>query len=291
MAIAKDLVSGILSGNIDTSATNIIVSIGEGLSSSQITGFFPPTPFHMTIMPKSPTIGVANSFDSEVVNVTAVAADQSGDASLTVVRGQYDTTAKSFDSGAIVTLGVYAEDAVFKSDDVLPPAEAWVGSDDIKANAVKASNIDFATLLDILHPVGSYYETSDTTFNPNTAWGGTWVEDTWGRVTVAYQSDQPLFDQVGEIGGELTHTHGPGNMGVCIETFCDNNIGRWYMDYASMRNDLPEYHQDNRVYTANSYKEPAFSETSTAGIPIAGNTSHSSSLQPYIVVKRWHRTA
>lgn len=146
MAIAKDLVSGILSGNINTSATNIIVSIGEGLSSSQITGFFPATPFHMTIMPKSPTIGVANSFDSEVVKVTAVAADQSGDASLTVVRGQYDTTAKSFDSGAIVTLGVYAEDAVFKSDDVLPPAEAWVGSDDIKANAVKASNIDFTTL-------------------------------------------------------------------------------------------------------------------------------------------------
>ena len=145
MAIAKDLVSGILSGSINTSATNIIVSIGEGLSSSQITGFFPATPFHITIMPKSPTIGVANSFDSEVVKVTAVAADQSGDASLTVVRGQYDTTAKSFDSGAIVTLGVYAEDAVFKSDDVLPPAEAWIGSDDIKANAVKASNIDFAT--------------------------------------------------------------------------------------------------------------------------------------------------
>ncbi len=30
--------------------------------------------------------------------------------------------------------------------------------------------------LDKFYPVGSYYETSDTTFNPNTAWGGTWVE-------------------------------------------------------------------------------------------------------------------
>lgn len=27
----------------------------------------------------------------------------------------------------------------------------------------------------IFYPVGSYYETSDTSFNPNTAWGGTWI--------------------------------------------------------------------------------------------------------------------
>ena len=30
----------------------------------------------------------------------------------------------------------------------------------------------------IYYPVGSYYETSDTTFNPNTAWGGTWSLET-----------------------------------------------------------------------------------------------------------------
>lgn len=30
-------------------------------------------------------------------------------------------------------------------------------------------------LVDMIYPVGSYYETSDTTFDPNTAWGGTWV--------------------------------------------------------------------------------------------------------------------
>lgn len=29
------------------------------------------------------------------------------------------------------------------------------------------------TLLDMFYPVGSYYETSDGSFNPNTSWGGT----------------------------------------------------------------------------------------------------------------------
>ena len=30
------------------------------------------------------------------------------------------------------------------------------------------------------YPIGSYYETSDTAFNPNTAWGGTWVSEVNG---------------------------------------------------------------------------------------------------------------
>lgn len=32
------------------------------------------------------------------------------------------------------------------------------------------------------YPIGSYYETSDSTFNPNTAWGGTWTIDIDGKV-------------------------------------------------------------------------------------------------------------
>lgn len=30
--------------------------------------------------------------------------------------------------------------------------------------------------LDYYYPVGSYYETSDANFDPNTAWGGTWTK-------------------------------------------------------------------------------------------------------------------
>ena len=40
-------------------------------------------------------------------------------------------------------------------------------------------------VLDMFYPVGSYYETSDTTFNPNTAWGGTWLLETAGYVHVS----------------------------------------------------------------------------------------------------------
>lgn len=39
-------------------------------------------------------------------------------------------------------------------------------------------------LIDKIYPVGSYYETSEVLFNPNTSWGGTWKRMTGGEVLV-----------------------------------------------------------------------------------------------------------
>lgn len=79
-------------------------------------------------------------------------------------------------------------------------------------------------LLDLIYPVGSYYETSDSDFNPNESWGGTWVEDTDGAVLIAQgknyggklatpgqtigQDDFQL--QIGQIPGH-THTYQKSN--------------------------------------------------------------------------------
>lgn len=60
---------------------------------------------------------------------------------------------------------------------------------------------------DILRPIGSYYETSDINFNPNTAsgWYGTWVEDTEGQTLVS--RDSGTFKTVGDnIGSETNNT-------------------------------------------------------------------------------------
>lgn len=79
-------------------------------------------------------------------------------------------------------------------------------------------------LLDLIYPVGSYYETSDDSFDPNESWGGTWVEDTDGAVLIAQgknyggklatpgqtigQDDFQL--QIGQIPGH-THTYQKSN--------------------------------------------------------------------------------
>lgn len=143
----KNLVSGVLAQSITTSTTNILVNIAENVNASAIQSFFPTPPFYITIMPKAPAVGVANRLDSEILKVTAVGSGQSGNASLTCVRGQRDTTAKAFEAGAIVTVGVYADDAVFLGGEgsaVGTPAP-WVDTSDIKNGAITSDKIDFST--------------------------------------------------------------------------------------------------------------------------------------------------
>ena len=68
------------------------------------------------------------------------------------------------------------------------------------------------TLLDLFYPVGTYYETSNSNFNPNESWGGTWVEDTKGYVTIGATTSFNVVDgNYQEIGpgtkiGEYQHT-------------------------------------------------------------------------------------
>lgn len=68
------------------------------------------------------------------------------------------------------------------------------------------------TLLDLFYPVGTYYETSNGNFNPNESWGGTWVEDTKGYVTIGATTSYGVVDgNYQDIGpgtkiGEYQHT-------------------------------------------------------------------------------------
>ena len=68
-------------------------------------------------------------------------------------------------------------------------------------------------LLDLIYPVGSYYETSNGSFDPNNEWGGVWKEDTPGLVTVALcntahpsPTGVAVPINIGQIKGESEHT-------------------------------------------------------------------------------------
>ena len=125
-----------------------------------------------------------------------------------------------------------------------------------------SAKIDFTTLLDILHPVGSYYETSDTSFNPNTAWGGTWLQDSSGRVTVGLDGNDADFNTVGKTGGSKTYTLTLGNM--------------------------PKYVVQEVDTQQTSCK---YSATGNAGQYRKNSPTPVEIVQPYVTVVRWHRTA
>ena len=148
MAIVRNLATVKTTADITSSATSIPVNRVDVFGTSQTTL---DNPFYVTIMPASGD-EPANSTNSEIVLVTGISGSN-----LTVTRGQRSTTAKAFNSGAIVTMAIYAEDAVLLGDggtDVGTPAP-WINTSDIKNGAittdkisdgaVKSSKIDFTT--------------------------------------------------------------------------------------------------------------------------------------------------
>ena len=154
---------------------------------------------------------------------------------------------------------------------------APVASDNVKVlkgdgtwGTVNASGIDKLSLLNVFYPVGSYYETSDTNFNPNTSWGGTWVEDSAARVTVA--KDTGTFSTVGSTGGEETHTLTVSEMPSHTHNFeYGTNTAGTGQRATVAANDGP--------YLSSGVNKDT-----------GGDQAHNN-LQPYVVVRRWHRTA
>lgn len=127
-----------------------------------------------------------------------------------------------------------------------------------------------ASIIDIFYPVGSYYETSDTSFDPNVSWGGTWVEDSAGRVTVS--QDSGTFITVGSTGGEEEHTL------TVAEMPRHRHYGgvRWSTEAGA-----------SFLYGSNG---TGLGSQYDSSVGWAGNGNAHNNLQPYIVVKRWHRT-
>lgn len=132
-----------------------------------------------------------------------------------------------------------------------------------------------SAIMDLFYPVGTYYETSNVDFDPNVAWGGTWVLDSQGKVTVSQDTTDSDFATVGATFGEKTHT-------LTVD-------------------EMPSHtHPINYVYpfTAGGYGTylPASSQSSPTGqspsdIKTTGGNQPHNNVQPSVVVKRWHRTA
>ena len=148
-----------------------------------------------------------------------------------------------------------------------------------------------STVLDF-YPVGSYYETSDTTFNPNTAWGGTWVLETAGQFHVSAGTGYAA----GSTGGSADaivpyHRHS-------VAKVTDAITGGAHTHDIENR----AVYSGNSNYTAlvkggvGTSTNAALSKTHTHDLPAhntdyEGTSGTGANMPPYIAVNRWHRTA
>lgn len=135
------------------------------------------------------------------------------------------------------------------------------------------------TIFDLVYPVGSYYETSDTSFDPNVTWGGTWELEVDGTVLVSKStaSGSKFNVVVGTVIGEETHKLTVNEMPSHYHALNTVINGANPGDSAPYRIQTDKYQWGGTgVYT------------STDGT--GGSQSHNN-VQPSKVVNRWHRTA
>lgn len=153
-------------------------------------------------------------------------------------------------------------------------------------------------LLDFFYPIGSYYETSDSSFNPNTAWGGTWTLEDAGNVHVSAGTGY----LIGSTGGASTVTLTASQSGVPQHThgISVTDSGTTYNKFL-VTNGNVAVNGTARAWTESSssgkhyvYSDSAIGivePTATANNTAKNATTAHENMPPYIAVNRWHRTA
>lgn len=168
------------------------------------------------------------------------------------------------------------------------------------SNFVDGLNISpSSTLIDFFYPVGSYYETSDTAFNPNASWGGTWILETEGQVHVSSGTNYSVSGALTNVtdGGEKTHkltiaempshthTQNAHTHGISQHSGSGTTNTGWHWELQSSSSG-PIYNLNATNNRASSAIQYATATNQNTG----GGTAHNV-MQPFIVVNRWHRTA
>ncbi len=131
-------------------------------------------------------------------------------------------------------------------------------------------------LVDLIYPVGTYYETSEINFNPNTAWGGTWILENDGTVLVSKSSTtgSKFNATVGTIVGEEENT-------LTIDKIPSHNHG---ILWGSKTGD---YYARAIASNVNDTSSQITYDT----VKESGGGQPHNNVQPSKIANRWHRTA
>lgn len=167
----------------------------------------------------------------------------------------------------------------------------------------------FKSIFDIFYPVGSYYETSDTSFNPNDVWGGTWYLEAEGVVHVSGGSNYSVLSQYTDVvnaddtvgqkqGGDESvtldttqipaHTHGSKTL---TGTFRAYQYKSWNSNTTGIVSQAANGNNNTPPSNGTNNGGATFTITATHEHSSVGGGQAHNNMQPYIVVNRWHRTA
>ena len=150
--------------------------------------------------------------------------------------------------------------------------------DYVPPGAVARALID---IFNLVYPIGSYYETTDTNFDPNVQFGGTWELEAEGLVHISSGTNYAVSDN-DQDGGEVEHTLVTAEMpkhehpAYCNWSGSSSVGGNWKL---------------SMVNTTNGGSGVWFYSSGLKDKGLVGDDQPHNNMQPYKIVNRWHRTA
>lgn len=155
----------------------------------------------------------------------------------------------------------------------------------------------FKLIFNYVYPVGSYYETSDSSFNPNDSFVGEWTLEESGRVHIGAGTGYTIGSKGGNKDAIVPyHNH---DTSVTQPTFTIPNHTHEMGALWSNGSGSKEVYtmQKNRTLksrsTTNSGGGKKCIRTTNVAVTVnyagtSGNVANAN-MQPYVVVNRWHR--
>lgn len=154
-------------------------------------------------------------------------------------------------------------------------------------------------MLEMFYPIGSYYETTDTTFDPNSEWTGVWVLEDEGLVHISSGTNY-IVSANAQDGGEASHKLIAAEMpshGHTVRlwgTAGASGVWKKWNGYGDtlINNDGGLRGGFSATWTTGSQTAAQAGNGDQAGRTDAhgGNQAHNN-MQPYKIVNRWHRIA
>lgn len=171
-------------------------------------------------------------------------------------------------------------------------AGAWFGGD-VRFGGDGFHDSNSVSLLDIIYPIGTIYETSksQSDFDPNVIWGGTWSL-VQGRVLVGAGTSDVTYE-LGATGGESNHTlalseipsHGH-SVSASLPSKTNMSSGTWSAETVGAISGSGFKMAQIKDSQTFSYSASVSVSQSNAG----GGGAHNN-MPPYKVVNIWERTA
>lgn len=138
--------------------------------------------------------------------------------------------------------------------------------------------------LNQFYPIGSIYQSALAT-NPATFMGGVWERFGNGKVLVGADEFDGDFNSGSKTGGSKSHSHSDGSYEAAIGSVGSDtaSLGFKHGNQNVTGKERPTYRVQGTVRDANT--------TFNHFTDIVGRSGEASTLQPYITVYRWRRTA